>query len=132
MAFNVIPQGFADILNMRLQKRSGGCDMTTLAETQKFGMLGRGALHSVRERELKPGMPIAFLKEVGHNRQCARLPRVTVQQHMKFCIQFAPASDMVRPEFCAVLPKDLIELLVVVVGQMAGGGFQEARLKQRS
>jgi hypothetical protein len=94
-------------------------------------VLGLGALHAVCERELKPGMSIALLKEVGHDRQCAGFPGVTVQKHMEFCIQLAPASDMVRPEFCAVLLKDVIELLIVVMSQMAGGGFQEARLKQR-
>jgi hypothetical protein len=77
-------------------------------------------------------MPITFLKEVSYNCQCAKLPGVAVQQHMKFGIQLAPASDVVRPELRTVFPKDLIDRLIVVTSQMAGGGFQKARLKQRS
>src|SRR4051812_8956859 len=67
MLFEIAAQGFARAFDMGLKKRAGSSDLALRAQFEKLGVLGRGALHAVGQRELKARMPVAFLQEVRHD-----------------------------------------------------------------
>lgn len=48
------------------------------AEAEQLIMFGLSPCATIRQGKLKPGVPVAFLKEIGHDGERARLARMLV------------------------------------------------------
>ena len=125
-----MPQRFADLLDVAFQESAGGGDPAAFAQAHKLRVLRLGALHAIREGQLKAGVPVAFLKQVGDDRQGAGLPGVAVEQQCGTPCSARPSAGRGSARSSALYSCRIPLSLRNPLRQMPGGCLQEPRLEQ--